>query len=299
MRRKSVKPAQRSSLKESSGAPKRKYVLPTSRALIGALLITLSVVGVVAAVALSRKDPRTSYLVVNRDIGVGEVLGAEDVDLVLADLPASVRSGLFNDPHAVEGAVTIAPISQGGLVAGSALMDGERAGRMEVSIEISKARALNGRLQRGERVDVLSTLGQGRDTVTEVAANDVIVANIDEVTSGIGSDGDLVLTLAFPIGADVRSFVNATDSGDVSIVRSGQIPVVSSQDLAETESDAVVGAAGGSQPGAPGSPDSTLTPGLVPADPDGLVGETPPEDAAPSDEQLPALSPDPNAVVTP
>lgn len=301
MQRKAVKPPQRTALESPPGAPARKYVLPTSRALIGALLIALSVVGVVGAVALSRQDTRSPYLVAVRDIGVGEVLEPTDFKVVLADVPSSVRSGLFDNAQTVSGAVTIAPIGKGNLLVGTSLMDGENARNAEVSIRISKARALNGRLQRGERVDVLATFGQGQDADTQVVARNALVANVDDAESGIATEGDLVLTLAFPPAADLRSVVNAADSGDISVVRTGVSlsagqPALSSgagSDIDQMRAQPETGLQSGVDPAAdPGSPGAAAPEGLPTAegalDPPAAGG--PPE--VPT-EQAPELPADP------
>src|SRR5690606_4660933 len=87
---------------------------------------------------------------------------------------------------------------------------------VEIAIELSAARALDGTIVAGNVVDVLSTdpAGSGTSTVAE----GVRVTGVEGPDgSGIGADGSVVVRLALPDGASAEQVTDAAVRTEVSL----------------------------------------------------------------------------------
>ncbi len=199
----------------------RRPALPNGRAVVGGLLVAAAAVGTYAAWSSAGDEPTTRYAVASRDLGVGDVLDAADVELVAFDAPSSLRDAAFDAAEAplLVGQVAVAPIAAGDLLQRSAVVvpeDAEPARQLSFPIDV--ADALAGSIERGERIDVLVTYGgTGDDVTTEVVVAGAVVADV----RGEGDDagGQVVLLLSLPEGADVLEVATAVRRGDLTIVR--------------------------------------------------------------------------------
>jgi hypothetical protein len=79
-------------------------------------------------------------------------------------------------------------------------------------------RAVDGRLQVGERVDVLATFGTGADATTEVVVRGAQVLAGSREEGGIGARR-ITLTLALDDDDDVVALTHAVRAGEVTIAR--------------------------------------------------------------------------------
>lgn len=189
----------------------RRRTLPGGRAVVGALLITLAVIGVFAAWLSATATPTTTYAVLGADLAPGDVVTADDLRLVALDLPDEQAARAVADVGTAVGGVALAPLSTGDLLVRSMLRPpAEVPGTSRFSFELPAARALAGTLVPGDRVDVLAT----DDGVTGFVARDVVVV-------GIQLDGlAAVLTLAVDDPDLVLALAHAVDEASVHVARS-------------------------------------------------------------------------------
>jgi hypothetical protein len=206
--------------------------LPGSRALVGALLVTVAAVGIFAAYAGADGRPQGRYVVARAAVAPGTALTREHVTVETGDVPAALAGRLYSSLEEVEGAVTLAPLVPGDVVQPSALLpvtvdgDGNGAGATparEFSFAVERERAVNGDLRAGERVDVLATYGTGEGATTVVVTRDALVAEVDEGTTSIGSTGTIVMTIAVDRPDDVLALAHAVDTAAVTVVRATRV----------------------------------------------------------------------------
>lgn len=197
----------------------RRAALPNGRAVVGGLLVAAAAVGTYATWSAAGDGPTTRFAVAARDIAVGEVLEARDVELVPLDAPSSITEAAFegDDASLLIGQVAVAPLQAGDLVQRSAVVvpEGTEAAR-QLSFPIDVSAALAGTLEVGERVDVLVTGGTDLDgATTEVVAEGATVARI----LGDSDGGRLVVLLSVPEDTDILALTTAARVGDLTLVR--------------------------------------------------------------------------------
>ncbi len=141
---------------------RRRRSLPSGRAVVGGFLVAAAVVGVVAVSTSGTGAPEDTYAVVTVDVDAGDVLGPEHLDLVPLDLPDAQRAVSYTDVAVLDGATALAPLTAGQLVQSSDVAKPPGGpGLATVSLPVEPARALEGNLRRGDRVDVIATSTEG------------------------------------------------------------------------------------------------------------------------------------------
>lgn len=203
---------------------------------MGGLLVAAAVVGTFAAWSGVDDPPDGRAVVAARDLPVGEVLDAADLDVVAVDVPGSVADRAFTELGPVVGQRTVAPLAEGELIQRSAIVVPEDAGGgRQLSFAIDVADALAGTLEVGETVDLLVTYGSGADSTTEVVAAGATVAGLPLDDDDPG--GQTVILLSLPEGTDVLAVTNAVRQGSLTVVRSIDDPLTAG-DRFEPEVDA-------------------------------------------------------------
>lgn len=203
----------------------RRPGLPNGRAVVGGLLVATAAIGTFAAWSGADAAPSTRYVVAARDLPVGQLLAADDLELVALDAPSGLADRAFATPELVVGQRTVAPLRSGELVQRSAVVVPEGADDgYQVSFSIARSDALAGTLEEGEAVDLLATYGSSASSSsTEVVAAGAVVAQLAE---GDGAArGDLVVLLTLPPSADVLAATNAIQQGALTVVRSTGAPL--------------------------------------------------------------------------
>ena len=195
----------------------RRVGLPSSRAVVGGLLVALAFVGTFLAYTGATADDRIDVLIAVRDLRPGETVTAADVELVPVELPGEVR-GLFGAIDAAVGRQVVAPVDAGEFLQASATVESAAgAEKLEVAIALPGNRAV-GRLVPGERVDVFSTWG---GSVTELIAVDARVLEINGGAGQLLSGGEqVVVRLALADFDQVEALVHAQAAGDITMIRS-------------------------------------------------------------------------------
>ena len=183
-------------------------------------MLLAGVLGLVLTLAaLRERDGGQRILVASRDLEAGTILRPADVR------SASVRAGAELSSHLVaasrerevRGRVVTAPTLTGepllpSQVRTRAADDGRRA----MSIPVDRARAVNGDLAPGDRVDVVTA----RDGIASVVAADLEVLDISDGESGAfgARRGEVTLTLAVDV-EDAQLLAAALADGDFVLTR--------------------------------------------------------------------------------
>lgn len=208
----------------------RRRHLPGGRAVVGGLLVTLAAVGTFAAYSSASSGPTSWVVVTNRSVAVGEHLAASDLRAVPADLPTDVQATLFASVAELGDAVALAPLDADQAITRNDISlaprpDGART--HDLSFALERDRALNGRIQPGELVDLVATFGSGTDATTDVVVRRVRVADLDlPAGSAAGSAAKVTITLAFTSEDDVLLAANALEVAKVTLSRSTGTTVV-------------------------------------------------------------------------
>lgn len=190
----------------------RRVGLPSGRAVVGALLMTVAAVGVFLAYVGADADPRADHVVAARDVPAGSVLTADDLTTARLDLGASVGDASFRDAAALVGQRLLAPLAEGELVQRSAVTGTPQDGpRNELTFRIAASRALNGDLVAGDLVDLYVS---DQDGTTAVASDVTLLAA--PLSAG---RGELVLRLAIADDDVLVEVIDALNRGDVTVVR--------------------------------------------------------------------------------
>jgi Flp pilus assembly protein CpaB len=208
--------------RDRSGGSRR--ALPTGRALVGGLLVTLAAVVVFATYAGAQDTPTSTVVVATRALDPGARLSPADVELRTVDLGGELLGRSFGSIDDLVGAVTLAPLAAGDLVQASAVRT-VGAGSVDpddpqFSFAVERDRALNGELRPGEIVDLLATFGTGTSASTKVLASSARVLAVEQAGSGtLGSSGRLVLTVALDDDDTVLDVAHASQVAAITVVR--------------------------------------------------------------------------------
>lgn len=199
----------------------RAAALPSGRAVVGGFLVAVAATGVFAAYRDASNGPRRRYVVAARSISAGTTIQASDLEMVAVDLPEGPGSRSFANTSVLLGRIAVAPIAKGELLQASAISDGASAGTsFQVSIPIDRARALDGMLQAGERVDVLVTYSGSDVARTLVVARRAQIVRLASSSRGaLAGGGDLIVVLALPSPGEVLAVTHGSQAGKVTLVR--------------------------------------------------------------------------------
>lgn len=196
----------------------RRPGLPGGRAALGGLLITVAALSVFLAYQRAERGPTTRVVVARQEIRVGAVIEPDDVQVALAELPASVGATAFRSPSAVVGHVALGPIAAGEIVQAAAITaDRSPSDAHEIAITLPRAQIAVGRLRAGDRVDIFVTYDERTSSVVRNAT--VVLIGTDRDRS-LTSDRDLSIVVAVPSGDAVAALVHALRTGEVTVVRS-------------------------------------------------------------------------------
>lgn len=197
-----------------------RRLLPSSRALVGSLLVVIAAAGVLAAHRGATSSPTTRYVVATRDIPAGTQISTGDLGSVAIDLPSNVGAYAVTDADDVVGTIARHDIAEMDLLRPADLSDPATtpdAASVIVPVEVESARALADSVHPGSRVHVLATDPDGAGTV--VLATDVLVVAVGEDDQqGIGVSGTEVFRLALPDSQVATAVVDASVRQQLTLV---------------------------------------------------------------------------------
>jgi hypothetical protein len=204
----------------------RPRTLPGGRAVLGALLVTVAVVGIAAAHLAVIASPDRRYLVAATELPAGTLLvdaaAVEDAFRAVAvDLPEEVAAGAVDleVAESIVGRRTTAALAPGDLLLGSALAErGADPGSTTFTFALPPAAAVGGALTVGDRVDVVATVGTGGGATTAYVVRAAPVGDVRGAGGGLGGD-QLQLTVELEDQTEVQALAHALATATVVVVR--------------------------------------------------------------------------------
>jgi Flp pilus assembly protein CpaB len=189
-------------------------------------MVVAGLAGVVLTVALVRSaDDREPVAVAAHDVRPGATVGADDVRYVRVRMDdAQLRTLLREDDvRALRGSVASGRIAEGDLIPRSVLRPrAAPSGARAMSIPIDPARAVNGDLDVGDRVDVV--VAAADEVAIIVADAEVLDVHGGDGGGAFGGVGD---QFAVTLAVDAREsqlLTAAVTDGDVMITRTTGAP---------------------------------------------------------------------------
>ena len=193
--------------------------LPTGRAIVGGLLVALSVFGVIALRRSADAPSSRTWLIARHAVAPGTAIGADDLALAAMDLHDLTKSAAFDDPADVIGQIAVNGLGEGelvqrGSIARTAAAPGDER---RVGLSLDPADALNGALVAGDRVDVVSVpSGEG---AAEVIVHGAMVDGIGgESDDSLGSERAVRLPLVVATEDEARLLVDAHRRGEITLI---------------------------------------------------------------------------------
>lgn len=186
--------------------------------MLGALLVTCSIVGLITAHRAATAPRLEGWLVATTDIAAGSRIEAADLGLTQLDLGDVVARGAFRDPDAVIGRVALASIRKGEILQRGTVGDPRlQAGpARRVTVALPRARALDGALTAGSRVDVLATTAE--PGTTTVITREALVVSTGGGTDGLGSTGEVTVSLVVTDETAATAIVDASVHGTLTLI---------------------------------------------------------------------------------
>jgi Flp pilus assembly protein CpaB len=215
----------------AAGAPtrerrvlRRSSRLPAGRAVVGGLLVALSIVGALMLSGAGSEPAGIDVVVASAAVRPGDALGPSVLRVERLSLPDALVGGTFADPAELEGTVARSNLEDGELLQAGDVLQGTAAQRAvaparEFSLALDASRVGGGRLESGDVVDVLATYGTGADAFTIVVLRDARVVDARSIDDSIGSSRGLTVTLALDDRADTVALAHAVDVGQLTVVR--------------------------------------------------------------------------------
>lgn len=203
------------------GHPKRgldRTMLPNGRAVLGGFLIAASGVGLFAAYQQAHAAPVNKFVVATHPLAPGDVIERADLGLAPAELPPEMAGQLTDDWRSLVGKETTAAVGKNQLLSPASVVEpGSIDGpARRVSLELSRASALDGDLESGAVVDVLSST-EGDSEATVVAKRSRVLAVNADSTGDLGQLGSLVVTIEVADERALAAIVGASASGKMTL----------------------------------------------------------------------------------
>ena len=196
-----------------------RRALPSGRAVLGALLITLAALGVLLATRLSDDSTFQNVVVATNNLGPGQLIEPDDVAVVRLRLDDQVRF-VANDVNEVVGSVTLGPVTAREFVVRSNVADmlpnNVPNGLAVVSLPVDPANAPS-TIAPGAVVSILATFTDNNEDVTELVADRLLVVSYGTDGDEFGADTN-VLRVAVGDGQNAADLALAAETGTVSVV---------------------------------------------------------------------------------
>ena len=205
----------------------RRRPLPGGRAVLGALLVTLAVVGVVAAHLSATAAPRDRYLVAAGELSAGTVFPdaaavRSSLRQVPVDLPPEVaaRAVHVDEAGTLVGRRLVTALAPGDLLLVSGLADAlDERGTSTFTFALAADAAVGGTLTAGDHVDVVATTGTGTEATTAYVVRAAPLTEAVPTAGGLGGD-TVRLTVELARPTDVQALAHALATAQVVVVRS-------------------------------------------------------------------------------
>ncbi len=196
-----------------------KRRLPSGRAVLGGLLVTLAVLGVLLASRLGDQATIRQVVVANEALAPGTVLEPQHLATIEIRLAEEV-DWVSSDTSEFLGSVLLGPVDEFEFIQRANVAEGSPDavpnGLVEVSLEVEASRA-PASLSPGELVTVLATFTD-EPAQTEVIGRNVTVISYSTIQDDFSTGGPTVLRLAIADGEVASDIVMASITGEISII---------------------------------------------------------------------------------
>ena len=197
------------------------------RVIAGGTLCGVAALGLWWAFEQSAAEPETHFAIARTQLAPGVIVGADDVALVPIRLPAEVSATVFDNHDDAVGGLVMSTVRPGELLArgdvASPHVAQDRQGGYAVAVELERARALNGLLGPGERVDVVATHHSGAIGGV-VVASDARVLDVDDRSEERHPAATVTVTLQVRDLAVATDLATAADTGAITLIRTWGVP---------------------------------------------------------------------------
>lgn len=206
--------------------PRVALALPSARAVVGGLLVAVSILGIFAAHRSATAVDTTEWLIVARPVPAGREITAADLARAPMRLVDATAARAVADPRAVIGRVALVGLRPGDLLmrGSTAEQRATAATARRVTVTLSPAAALGGALAEGDRVDVVA-IGDA-ESPTEVVVRGAIVGNAgdDRGAGGVGStSGGVQVTLDVADEEAARALIAAHAAGGITLIAASPV----------------------------------------------------------------------------
>jgi Flp pilus assembly protein CpaB len=207
---------------EPAPLPSRRRRLASRLSAGHLVMIVAGLVGMLLTLALLRNaDERVEVAVAAHDLRAGDVVGNGDFQYERVRMDDDLLGTVLrrDDVARLEGAIAVRAVGAGELISRSAVRPAAApSGLRAVSIPIDRARAVNGQLVAGDRVDVL--LAAEAEVAVVVAGAEVLDVSDPAGGAALGSvDEQFTVTLAVDARGSQLLTAAITD-GDLLLARS-------------------------------------------------------------------------------
>lgn len=193
--------------------------LPSGRAVVGALLLTLSGLGLYAANQAATAPPRSTWIVARHRIPSGHRITATDLGQAPMQLIGETEAVSFSDPADVIGHLALSELGPNELVQHSDIarhLQATGSGR-RLTLELTRAQALDGQLATGDRVDIIATSAEPGST--RLIVNGALVAGVNAgSTDSVGSSASMRVALVVADDEAAQLIIDASEHGKVTLI---------------------------------------------------------------------------------
>jgi len=207
---------------EATPLPSRRRRLASRLSAGHLVMIVAGLIGMLLTLALLRNaDERVEVAVATHDLRTGDVVGTSDLRYERVKMDGDLLGTVLrrDDVARLDGAISVRAVGAGELISRTAVRPAAApSGLRAVSIPIDRARAVNGQLVPGDRVDVL--LAAEAEVAVVVAGAEVLDVGDPAGGAALGSvDEQFTVTLAVDARGSQLLTAAVTD-GDLLLARS-------------------------------------------------------------------------------
>ena len=196
--------------------------LPSGRAALGALLVTVSALGAFLIATRVGRGRGVTVLVARRDLAAGATLRPDDLATQTATLPPDLLGQVFTDQRQLRDVTLKGPLQRGEIFQPGNLIAGKKGGpdSRQVPLTIEAAAAAGGLLGPFDTVDVIATFGTGTAAITRMVATNLHVVYVSRAAERLGSaTGKTTVVFAVDDPRQAIELVAANATGQVVLVR--------------------------------------------------------------------------------
>lgn len=212
---------------EDGRTPTKVSRTATKRVLVGSVLIVGAIFGL--SWSFSNQSGISTLLIVvpKKSIAPYQPITANDLTTLKMPTKSQFNSLFLTSPADLLGEQALVPLEPNEPITQSEVAPIIRHADRELTLEVPSARAVEGSISPGDRVDVLATYGTGPTANTITAGRSVLVLSVSELTSSFSSSSPktISITLAVRSFEEMMAIAQGQVAATITLVRStGALP---------------------------------------------------------------------------